>query len=167
MRAFRSVVLLLLILTGAIVIQTTVFGRFRIFGAVPDLVLLLTILSALRLRDEGVLFLGFAGGLVMDALSTGALGLRALVYTVVAYLAVRTRSRADSGPVSVALWAGALTAVGVVLVLLVGSIFSQAPVSGGLAVRTAILVPILNTGLALIVAPVTSRLLASIPGGRR
>ena len=79
MRAFRSVVLLLLILTGAIVIQTTVFGRFRIFGAVPDLVLLLTILSALRLRDEGVLFLGFAGGLVMDALSTGALVWRSLV----------------------------------------------------------------------------------------
>jgi rod shape-determining protein MreD len=104
---------------------------------------------------------------VVDALSTGALGLRALVYTVVAYVAVRTRDRADLGPISVAAWAGLLSLVGVILLVVLGNVFGQTPLVGGEALRRIILVPVLNFGLALAVAPVTSRLLGSDPLRRR
>lgn len=167
MRGLRSIGLPVALMAIAIVVQTTVFGTFRLFGVAPDLVMLVTILSALRLRDEAVLLMGFAGGLAMDSLALGALGLRALVYTLVAYLALRTRQRADVGPISVALWAGALSGVGVVLLFLVGSIFNQTPLSVGVALRTVLLVPVINFALALVVAPVTSRLLGAGPGVRR
>lgn len=167
MRGLRAIGLPLALMTAAIVVQTTVFGTFRFFEVAPDLVMLVTILSALRLRDEAVLLMGFAGGLAMDSLAVGALGLRALVYTLVAYLALRTSQRADVGPISVALWAGALSGVGVVLLFLIGSIFNQTPLSVGVALRTVLLVPVVNFVLALVVAPVTSRLLRATPGGRR
>jgi rod shape-determining protein MreD len=166
-RLVRSFVLPAAVLVGAIVLQTTLFGRFRAWGVAPDLVMLVVILAALRLRDESVLVLGFAGGLVVDALSTGALGLRALVYTVVAYVAVRTRDRADLGPISVAAWAGLLSLLGVILLVVLGNVFGQTPLVGGEALRRIILVPVLNFGLALAVAPVTSRLLGSDPLRRR
>ncbi|MFO7549590.1 MAG: rod shape-determining protein MreD [Acidimicrobiia bacterium] len=167
MRLVRPFVLPAVMLVGAIVLQTTLFGRFRLWGVSPDLVMLVVILSALRLSDESVLVLGFAGGLAVDALSTGALGLRALSYTVVAYVAVRTRERADLGPLTVALWAGLLTLLGVILLVVLGNLSGQILLVGGEALRRIIFVPVLNFGLALVVAPVTSRLLGSDPLRRR
>ena len=52
---------------------------------------------------------GFLAGALVDvSLASSVLGLRALVYTVVAYLAVRTRARADSGAFAIGIWAGFL-----------------------------------------------------------
>lgn len=154
----RVVVVALLALVLAVVVQTTLFSRFRF--VTPDLVMLLTILFATTdMRREGVLVAGFAGGLVVDLLSSTVLGLRAAVFTVVAYLAIRTVHRVDLGPVAVALWAGLLTLVGVGLFLLVGTLFGQGGlIATGLG-RRIVFVPLTNLALSFLVAPVLNRMI--------
>src|SRR5690606_5136117 len=116
MRA-RSLIVALVSLVVAVVAQTTLFSRFQF--VTPDLVLLMTIIFATtEMRRELVLLLAFLGGLVVDLLSSTVMGLRAAVFTVVGYLAIRTVHRVDLGPVAVALWVGVLTLVGVGLFLL-------------------------------------------------
>src|SRR5690554_8237299 len=77
------------------------------------------------LPREGVLVMAFSGGLVVDMLGSTALGLRAAVFTVIGYAAVKTAQRVDIGPVAIALWVAALTLAGVALFLVVGTLFGQ------------------------------------------
>ena len=153
----RTVLVIGLTVVVAIVIQTTLFGRLRI--VTPDLVMLVGILLALtRVRPEAVLGVAFIAGLVMDLLGASVIGLRAVVYTTIAYIAVRTKERAELGRVTIAVWSGLLTLVGIVLLLLVGTLFGQAGVVGGGAVRVMILVPLANLAVAALLAPTFVRL---------
>lgn len=157
---FRSVLIAVSSVVLALVLQTTLFGRLTISGIAPDVVLIAVLLVAIRRRSESAIVLAFLSGLAFDTLSSTALGLRAAVYTSVAFLAIRTIDRMDSGPVTVAVWVGLMTLGGVVLFLIVGSLFGQVTLDPGEAMRRAILVPIYNLVIALLLAPVTSRLLA-------
>jgi rod shape-determining protein MreD len=133
---------------------------------VPDLVVLVVILATLSLRAEVALVIGFLAGALFDvSLASSVLGLRALVYTVVAYLAVRTRQRADSGPLAVGIWAGFLSLVSVALVVVVGVLFGQSAELGDAMLRRFIEVPITNAVCAALLAVPVTRLLQS--GGRR
>ena len=153
----RTVLVIGLTVVVAIVIQTTLFGRLRV--VTPDLVMLIGILLALtRVRPEAVLAVAFISGLIMDLLGASVIGLRAVVYTTIAYIAVRTKERAELGRVTIAVWSGLLTLVGVVLLLLVGTLFGQAGVVGGGAVRVMILVPLANLVVAALLAPTFVRL---------
>jgi rod shape-determining protein MreD len=153
----RSVVIVLVILLLALVLQTTLFSQTEWF--MPDLTLLVVILFGLtRLRPELILTLAFVSGLAVDLLGSAVLGLRAIVFTVVAYLAIRTRERAEVGRVITGIWAGLLTLAGVVLLILVGTLFNQTVLLGDGVTDRLILVPIANTVLAMIFAPLFVRL---------
>jgi rod shape-determining protein MreD len=153
----RTALVIGLTMLVAVLIQTTLFGRLRI--VTPDLMMLIGILLALtRVRTEAVLGVAFVSGLVMDLLGASLIGLRAVVYTTIAYLAIRTKERAEFGRVTIALWAGLLTLVGVVLLLLVGTLFGQAALIGEGAVSLMILVPLANMAVAALVAPTFVRL---------
>ena len=147
------------ILFLAIVIQTSIFGRLTIGGIAPDVVVLAIALLALRTRPEVLLLASFLAGLVLDALGADPLGLRALILTVIAFLAVRTTDRADYSPLAVAVWAGVITLVAVVLLIVVGSLVGQLSMEFGEIVRRVVLVPILNLALALAGWPIVTRLL--------
>jgi rod shape-determining protein MreD len=141
----------------AVVIQTTLFGRLRV--VTPDLVMLIGIMLALtRVRTEAVLGVAFLSGLIMDLLGASLIGLRAVVYTTVAYVAIRTRERAELGRVTIALWAGLLTLLGIVVLLLIGTLFGQAALLGGGAASVMILVPLANAAVAALFAPTFVRL---------
>ena len=143
----------------AVIIQTTLISRFQF--VTPDLVLLISILFATTgMRREGVLLMAFTGGLVIDLLSSTVLGLRAAVFTVVAYIAIRTVHRVDLGPVAVALWVGVLTLLGVVLFLLIGTLFGQGGLIGTGLGRRVIFVPVTNMLLSFGVAPLLNRLIS-------
>ena len=153
----RSALIVVLLFIVAVVIQTTLFGRIEL--VTPDLVLLLVIILCLtKIRPEVILAIAFTSGLVIDLLGPSALGLRAIVYTTVAYLGIRTRDRADIGRVAVALWAGALTLVGVILLMLIGTLFGQASLLGENTFSRLILVPLANVAIAAAVAPLVVRL---------
>jgi rod shape-determining protein MreD len=153
----RTALVIGLMVVLAVVIQTTLFGRLRV--VTPDLVLLIGILLALtRVRPEAVLGVAFISGLIVDLLGASLLGLRAVVYTVVAYAAIRTRERAELGRVTIAIWAGLLTLVGVVLLILIGTLFGQVSLLGENAVSRMILVPLANLAVAGLVAPTFVRI---------
>lgn len=157
MRA-RSVLIVFLALLFAVVLQTTLFSQTSIFT--PDLVLLVVVMLCLtKIRPEALLGLAFVAGVTVDLLGSAVLGLRAIVFTLVAYLAIRTRDRADIGRIITGLWAGVLTLVGVVLLILVGTLFGQTVLLGEGVVDRLFLVPIANMVLAWMFAPSFVRLI--------
>ena len=144
------------LLIAAVVIQTTLFGLLRIGS--PDLMMLFAILLALtRIRPELVLGLAFLSGLLVDLLGSSLLGLRAVVFTVVAYIALRTRERAEIGRFATALWAGILSLVGVLLLVLLGTLFGQTSLLGPDVARRILVVPAANLLLAALLAPLFVR----------
>jgi rod shape-determining protein MreD len=153
----RTALVIGLMVVFAVVVQTTLFGRLRI--VTPDLVLLIGILLALtKVRPEAVLGVAFISGLIVDLLGASLLGLRAVVYTVIAYIAIRTKERAELGRVTIAIWAGVLTLVGVVMLILIGTLFGQVSLLGESAVSRMILVPLANLAVAGLMAPTFVRL---------
>ena len=156
----RSGILAAIGVLVALVVQTTLFGRLTIAGVTPDVVLIAVLLFAVRSRSEAAIVFAFISGLVFDALSVTALGLRAGIYAAVAFIAIRTIERMDSNPFSVAAWVAMLTLAGVVLFLVVGTIFGQVNMNAGEAMRRVILVPIYNLVLTAMLSPLSARLLA-------
>jgi rod shape-determining protein MreD len=146
------------ILMLAIVVQTTLFGQIR--PVVPDLVMLVVMLLALtRIRPELVLGVAFLAGVVVDLLGSSLVGLRAIVFTTVAYIAIRTRARADVGRYATALWAGVLTFVGLVLLVVIGTLFGQTNLIGpDIGARLAV-VPLTNLILAGLLSPLFIRII--------
>lgn len=156
----RRTLLIIAGMIGALVVQTTLFGRVKLGGIAPDVVILAVVLFSLRARAETAMLAAFSVGFAFDAVaSSTALGLRAIAYTTVAFVAVRTRDRADLGPLAVAIWAGLMTLVGVTAVLLVGTLFSQYAFGFEQAGRRLLLVPLFNAGIAVLLSPFTTRLL--------
>ena len=146
------------ILVVALIVQTTLFGQLRIVSA--DLVMLFSILLALtRIRSELILGTAFLAGLLVDLLGSSLLGLRAVVFTVVAYVALRTRERAEVGRFATALWAGVLSLLGVLLLVLIGTLFGQTSLLGPDVITRILVVPLANLLLAALLAPLFVRLI--------
>lgn len=153
----RTALIIGLTVLIVVLVQTTLFGRLQV--VTPDLVMLVGILLALtRVRTEAVLAIAFMSGLIMDLLGASLIGLRAVVYTTIAYVAIRTKERAELGRVTIAIWAGLLTLLGVVLLLLLGTLFGQVALVGEGGVSVMVLVPLANTALAALLAPTFVRL---------
>ncbi len=153
----RTALIIGLTVLIAVLVQTTLFGRLQV--VTPDLVMLVGILLALtRVRTEAVLAIAFLSGLIMDLLGASLIGLRAVVYTTIAYIAIRTKERAELGRVTISIWAGLLTLLGVVLLLLLGTLFGQVALVGEEGVSVMVLVPLANTALAALFAPTFVRL---------
>ncbi len=162
----RTIFTVAVILLGAVVLQTTLFSQIDYF--MPDLVMLLALLLTLtRIRPELTLLLAFVAGLSVDLLGSAVLGLRAMVFTMVAYLGLRTRDRADVGRVVTGVWSGVLTLAGVVLLILVGTLFGQTVLLGEGVTDRLFLVPLANAVLAFIFAPLFVRLIDRDPTALR
>ena len=148
----RTLVVIALAIVLAVVLQTTLFTRLVFFT--PDLVMLVVIFLAMtRLRPELVLLLAFLSGLIVDLLGSSLLGLRAVVFTAVAFIALRTSERAEIGRLATAIWAGLMTLIGVFLLLIHGTIFGQISLLGEGVLGTLISVPLSNLVLAAMLAP--------------
>ena len=158
MRGNRPIIVALLLALVGLVIQSTLFRRFN--WLTPDLVVLVVCVSALSLHPSAALLVGFLSGTMVDlSIASSVLGLRSLVYTVVAYLAIRTRSRAESGFLAAGLWMGLLTAASVVLLLVVGITFGQSGELGAHIVPRLLQVPLSNFLIGSLLAMPLTRLL--------
>jgi rod shape-determining protein MreD len=162
----RTPAAVFLIILVAVVLQSTLFGRIRLIT--PDLVLLVAILIALtRIKPELVLAIAFSAGLVVDLLGSSLLGLRAIVFMSAAYIALRTRERADIGRIATAFWAGGMTLIGVVLLVLLGTLFGQSTILGEHVLSRLFTVPLANMLLAFLIAPVLVRTVDQDPAALR
>lgn len=165
LRVRASIVVTLVVLL-AIVLQTTLFGRVRIIT--PDLVLLVSILLAMtRLRSEIVLAIAFTSGMAIDLLGSSLLGLRSIVFTTAAYIAIRTKERADIGRIATAIWAGLISLVAVLLLVLIATLFGQSSILGEHVASRLVTVPLANALIAFLVAPVLVRLVDQDPAALR
>jgi cell shape-determining protein MreD len=128
-------------------------------------VVLVVCLAGLSLSSTGALWVGFLAGALVDlSIASSVLGLRALVYTVVAYLAVRTRARAESGVFATGVWIALLTLVSVVLLLVVGITFGQSGELGSRIGSRLVQVPASNFLIGTLLAVPLARLLQRARG---
>jgi rod shape-determining protein MreD len=88
------------LLTGLALIQSTLLSRVSLWGARPDLILLVVLIWAfVRNVDEGLVW-GFIGGLVVDLLSGGPLGGTSLALLAAAFLAGQSWGQGLGSPVA-------------------------------------------------------------------
>lgn len=162
----RTAVAVILIVLIAVVLQTTLFGTVRLIT--PDLVLLVSILFALtRIRPELVLAIAFTSGLAVDLLGSSLMGLRAIVFTAAAFLAIRTRERADIGRIATAIWAGVISFFAVVLLVLIATLFGQSTILGEHVLTRVFTVPLSNALVAFLIAPALVRMVDRDPAALR
>jgi len=74
-----------LVLLTLVVLQTTVFPDLRVFGAVPDLLLVATIAVGYERGPEAGAVFGFVGGLAVDCFLSSPFGVSALAFSLVGY----------------------------------------------------------------------------------
>jgi rod shape-determining protein MreD len=85
-RRRHTIVKSTLVLLAALVLQLSVVSDLRLFGAVGDLLVLVTVAAALADGpDRGATF-GFAAGLLYDLVLDTPFGLSALTYALIGYL---------------------------------------------------------------------------------
>jgi rod shape-determining protein MreD len=137
-----------IMLIGALLLQTTVLARIRVFGVMPDFMLLVAIAAGIAAGPIRGAALGFASGMLIDLFLPTPLGLSALVFTLVAYgVAVANTGVLRSAWYIPVLTAGAASAAGVVLYAVIGGVLGEPMVTGHL-VTIAAVVGVSNAVLA-------------------
>jgi rod shape-determining protein MreD len=161
---FRHLNIGLALAIVAVILQTTLFDRFLDpFGVAPDFVLLMVIATAYQLSEEAAMLLGFIAGLLTDLLGNTLLGVWALVLTVVGYVAVRIRPRVEGNPILTLVSVFVLTIAGELLYAVLGTLFGQQVFSDVNAFKKVLLAAVYNLLLAVIVLPITARLMRRDP----
>ena len=138
--------------------QTSVVGRLQIGGVSPDLVTMVVAYAAFRLRDNGVILLGFFSGLLLDASGTSVIGLLAFVMTLVAWGASLTREQGGRGVLVNALRILLLTLAGIAVHTVMGIAFGEWSLAVWETLRRMALIPVLNFVLAVVLFPLSNRL---------
>ena len=142
----------------AVVLQTSVMGRIQIAGVSPDLVTVVIAYAAFRIRDTGVLFLGFMGGLLLDVSGTAVLGLWSFSLTLVAWGALLTREQGGRGVSVNALRVLLLTLAGIVAHTVISIAFGEWSLALWEALQRMTLIPVLTFFIAMVLFPLSSRL---------
>ncbi len=159
----RAVAISLLLVFIAVVAQTAVFGDGRInpFGASPAVVLVVVLACARYIDPEPALLLGFTGGMLLDLLGGAPLGLWAMSYTVVVYIALRFRNRADDGPVIVGLGVFSLTLIAHALFVIIGTLFGERFFTSTAVIKNTLLPAAYNVLVAAVVFPIVTRMIGT------
>lgn len=137
-----------LMLLTALLIQTTVLSRIRLFGVMPDFMLLVAVAGGITAGATRGAALGFTSGMLIDLFLPTPLGLSALVFTLVGYwVGVANTGVLRSAWYIPVLTAGAASVAGVVLYALAGSALGERMIDGHLA-TIALVVGVGNAVLA-------------------
>ena len=157
----RHIIYALLMSVAGLLLQSTLFGESRInpFGAAPNLVLLLIVVSATYLEPEPALLVAFTGGLLMDLLGGSTIGLWAISFLVVANVTLRVRRRVDDGIVVVAAGVLGLSVLGQAVFSIIGTLFGQQVFADPGWYRQIVLPSLYNIVVAIVLIPVVSRVM--------
>ncbi len=155
----RSIVWGLVLVALSVIVQTTLFSRLDDLGVVADIVMVVVLVSARWLDPEPALLLGFTGGVLYDLNGTTPIGLRAMVFTILAYGAVRLATSSEGSHVSAAIAVVVLSFAGVVLFTMVGTLFGQGSLRGISVIQTFVLLPIFNGVLSIAIGPLIKRVM--------
>ena len=126
-------------LITALLLQTTVFSRIRIWDVMPDFMLLVAVAGGITAGPARGAALGFASGMLIDLFLPTPLGLSALVFTLVGYwVGIANTGVLRSAWYIPVLTAGAASVAGVVFYALVGSVLGERMITGHLATIAAV-----------------------------
>jgi len=161
----KHIIYALLLTLSGLVLQTTLFGESRIepFGAAPNIVLLLVVISAAYLEPEPALLVAFTTGLLTDLLGGSVIGLWAISMVVVAYVTLRVRRRIDDGVIVVAAGLLALSVLGQAIFAIAGTLFGQQVFADPGWYRQIVLPSLYNVVVAILLIPIVSKIM----GGRQ
>jgi rod shape-determining protein MreD len=154
-----------IMLLAALLLQTTVLVRMRIFGVMPDFMLLVAVAAGITAGPVRGATLGFVSGMVIDMFLPTPLGLSALVFTLVGYgVGVANTAVLRSAWYIPVLTAGAASAAGEVLFAVVGSVLGEQMINGHLA-TIALVVGVTNAVLAPVAVKLVDWSLGSLKTG--
>lgn len=74
-----------LLIVSLVVVQTAVFPSLRVFGAVPDLLLVATVAVAYERGPETGAVFGFVAGVAIDCFLASPMGVSALAFSLTGY----------------------------------------------------------------------------------
>ena len=152
---------------GALLLQTTLLARMRIFGVMPDFMLLLAAAAGITAGATRGAALGFASGMLIDLFRPTPLGLSALVFTLVGYgVGVANTGVLRSAWYIPVLTAGGASMIGVTLYALIGSMLGERMIDGHL-VTIAVVVGLSNAVLAPVAVKFVDWSLGSLRSGPR
>jgi rod shape-determining protein MreD len=115
-----------LVLLLFLVLELTVLDRLRIFGAGPDIMLLLAITAGIVGGPRAGVLFGFASGIILDLFLETPMGLSALVFCLIGYAV----GNIQGGVLRAAWWIPVVTTliasvVGVLVYALVATVVGQ------------------------------------------
>jgi len=152
-------------LLGALLLQTTVLARMRLFGVMPDFMLLVAVAGGIAAGPTRGAALGFASGMLIDLFLPTPLGLSALVFTLVGYgVGVANTGVLRSAWYIPVLTAGSACVAGVALYAVVGSVLGERMLDGHLA-TIAVVVGVTNAVLAPVAVKLVGWSLGSLTTG--
>ena len=138
----------------ALLVQTTVLVRMRLFGVMPDAMLLVAVAAGITAGPTRGATLGFASGMLIDLFLPTPLGLSALVFTFVGYgVGVANTGVLRSAWYIPVLTGGAASMAGEALYAVVGSVLGERMLTSHLVTITLV-VGVTNA----VLAPVAVRL---------
>lgn len=139
------------LLAVAAVLQSVVLPHYRVLsGGGLDLVLVLTLSWTLAGDWQGGILWGFLGGLFLDLLSGGPLGMSALALVVVGYLASLTEGQFWRSHLLLPLAAGLFGSVGYHLAVLLILTFAGYALDWGRSLTGVLLPSVLINTLAIL-----------------
>jgi rod shape-determining protein MreD len=154
----KRVLALAAVILAVLLVQTTLLGPVRLWGARPDLLLLAVVALAMTSGPLSGAHFGFWAGLAADLLLELPVGVSALVYTLTGYLVGVARVYLVSQSVLVpAAVAGVASLASVWLSGAVLRVLDYSEFSWEFVARTAPLVTLFNLLLAPVVYPLVSR----------
>jgi len=154
-----------LMLLAALLLQTTVLARMRLFGVMPDFMLLVAVAAGITAGPVRGAVVGFTSGMLIDLFLPTPLGLSALVFTLVGYAV----GVANTGVLRSAWYIPVLTAAGAcmageVLYAVIGSVLGEPMLSAHLA-TIALVVGVTNAVLAPLAVKLVAWSLGSLKSG--
>jgi len=147
-------------LLGALVVQVALVPYIGVAGITPNALLLAAVTIALVKGPRAGMLAGFGAGLMFDMLGTAPIGVGALVFCLVGFVAgsVQENTFAEGWlvPLVIVFFAALTAEAGYVLVL---SLLGEASVGFGSIVGLALPAAVYNSLLALLVYPWVARFL--------
>ncbi len=154
-------------LLGALLLQTSLLAQVRMFGVMPDFMLLVAVAGGITAGATRGAALGFASGMLIDLFLPTPLGLSALVFTLVGYwVGVANTGVLRSAWYIPVLTAGGASVAGVTLYAMIGSVLGERMINGHL-ITIALVVGLSNAVLAPVAVKLVDWSLGSLKSGPR
>jgi rod shape-determining protein MreD len=82
----KRVIINTLIISFAVLLQSTVIQHVAVYGVIPDIVLIIVLFFSLKEGSKVGELTGFFGGILIDFLSLSPLGFHGFIYCVIGFL---------------------------------------------------------------------------------